>query len=104
MLDSSSDTSHDEQRPDFPVGKHMPPTALPADEQARLDSLAALLGSTPEKVLPFVLRDGFAETERVARAVLRARSGSTSERNVGHEEAMARLDAMLTRNAASQAA
>ena len=104
MLDLSTVLCHAEERPDFPAGKHMPPTALPAVEQARLDSLAALLGSTPEKVLPFVLRDGFSETERVARAVLRARDGSTSERGVGHEEAMARLDAMLTRNAASQAA
>lgn len=82
----------------------MPPTTLPADQQARLDSLAALLDSTPEKVLPFVLRDGFSETERVARAVLRTRSGADSARGVGHEEAMARLDAMLTRNAASQTA
>ena len=49
-------------------------TTSPAkEEQERLDHLAKLVGATPAAVLPFVLRDGFAETERVARAVKRAR-------------------------------
>ncbi len=79
-------------------------TTLPPEEEARLVRLAELVRSTPEQVLPFVLRDGFAETERVARAVMRSRDVARSGDTVSHEQAVARLAAMLKRNASSQAA
>ncbi len=82
----------------------MSTTSLAKEEQERLDQLAKLVGSTPGAVLPFVLRDGFAETERVARAVMRAREASRTGSIVSHEQALARLDAMLTRHASSEAA
>ena len=84
-------------------GYQMNRTPLSTDEQARLDQLATLLESTPEHVLPFVLRDGFSETERVARAVLRARATATSRSHLIHDDAMARLDAVLARHGSTNA-
>lgn len=79
-------------------------TTLPAEEEARLARLAELVHSTPDQVLPFVLRDGFAHTERVARAVMRSRTVARTGDTLPHEQALARLAAMLKRNATSQAA
>ena len=76
---------------------------LPPAELARLERLAQVLGATPASVLPFVLRDGFAETERVARAVARSRVAVRAGETLSHEDALARLDAMLMRNAPPQA-
>lgn len=72
-----------------------------AEDQQRLVGLATLVGASADRVLPYVLRDGFAQAERVAKAVLRARHGADA--TVTHADAMKRLDAML-RHAAAEAA
>jgi len=79
--------------------------AIPDEQAARLERLAAEAGSTPEAMLPYVLEDGFDYTE----AAIRKINIAIAEANAGgemipHEDAMARLDAVIEAHAAKKAA
>jgi hypothetical protein len=71
----------------------------PIDQQ-RIESIAEAAGCSAEHALAFVLRDGFDETERVLRAVVRARSSVASQGTLEHSVAMERLNEMLSRHVA----
>ena len=70
----------------------------------RLEKLAAAAGRTPRAILKFVLRDGFAETERVFRAVRTGRTEVKAGRTRSHATVMARAGAILSGHAKSQQA
>ena len=70
-------------------------------DQRRIEGIAASAGCSVEHALTFVLRDGFDETERVLRAVKRARDSVAVQGTIDHKVAMARLDEMLLRHAAA---
>jgi predicted transcriptional regulator len=83
------------------------PTTEPTLSQAelrRLDKLAQAAGRSPRAMLKFVLRDGFAETERVVRSVAAGRSDAKAGRVQSHAVAMRELDAMLSRHVKSRQA
>lgn len=83
------------------------PTAEPTLSQAdlrRLDKLAQAAGRSPRAMLKFVLRDGFAETERVVRSVLAGRADVKAGRVQSHAAAMREVDAMLSRHVKSRKA
>jgi predicted transcriptional regulator len=70
----------------------------------RLEKLAKSAGRTPRAMLKFVLRDGFAETERVVGAVQAGREDVAAGRVRAHAAAMAEADAMIARRASSKRA
>ena len=84
----------------------MPVTLQITEAQAdRLARLAAEAGSTPEAMLSYVLEDGFDFTE----ATIRKINAAITEADAGgemipHEEAMARLHAVIEAHAAEKAA
>lgn len=75
----------------------------PSDQQ-RIERIAKAAGCTSEHAFTFVLRDGFDETERVLRAVTRARASVATQGVIDHATAMARLDDLLNQHAASNQA
>jgi predicted transcriptional regulator len=79
------------------------PTLSQADLR-RLDKLAQAAGRSPRAMLKFVLRDGFAETERVVRSVAAGRSDVKAGRVQSHAAAMREVDAMLARHVKSRQA
>ena len=74
---------------------------LTSVDQQRIENIARAAGCSTEHALAFVLRDGFDATERVLRAVARARDCVAVEGAVDHVAAMAKLDAMLRRHGAT---
>jgi predicted transcriptional regulator len=83
------------------------PAADPSLSQTdlrRLEKLAKSAGRTPRAMLKFVLRDGFAETERVVDAVQAAREDVAAGRVRTHAAAMAEADAMIASHASSKKA
>ena len=68
----------------------------------RLEKLAKSAGRTPRAMLKYVLRDGFAETERVVSAVHAARGAVAAGRVRAHAAVMAEADAMIARHASSK--
>ena len=76
----------------------MPATdpSLSQTDLRRLEKLAAEAGRTPRAMLKFVLRDGFAETERVVRAVRRGRDDVAAGRTHLHAAIMSTADAILS--------
>ena len=62
----------------------------------RLEKLASAAGRTPGAMLRFVLRDGFAESERVVRAVRRGRDDVAAGRTHLHAAIMSTADAILS--------
>jgi predicted transcriptional regulator len=62
----------------------------------RLEKLASDAGRTPRAMLKFVLRDGFAETERVVRAVQLGRDDVAAGRTRPHAAIMSRAEATLS--------
>jgi hypothetical protein len=72
---------------------------LTPSDQLRIAGIAKAAGCSADHALAFVLRDGFDETERVLRAVTRARASVAAAGAVDHMTAMARLDELLSRHA-----
>lgn len=72
----------------------------PRDQQ-RIEGIAEAAGCSVEHAFAFVLRDGFDETERVLRAVARARASVATHGTIDHTAAMARLEELLSRHAPS---
>ena len=70
----------------------------------RLEKLASAAGRTPRAMLKFVLRDGFAETERVVRAVQAGRTDVAAGRMRSHAAVMSEAEAILSGHAKSQQA
>lgn len=62
----------------------------------RLEKLASAAGRTPRAMLKFVLRDGFAETERVVRVVQLGRDDVAAGRTLPHAAIMSRAEAVLS--------
>ncbi len=62
----------------------------------RLEKLASAAGRTPGAMLRFVLRDGFAETERVVCAVRRGRDDVAAGRTRPHAAIMSTADTILS--------
>ena len=77
------------------------PTAmtLPGKFATRLEKLALEAGSTPEKILDFVMKDGFDYTENFVHQVKQGLADVEAGRVVSHEEAMTRLRSILERHA-----
>ena len=82
----------------------MKPLHLTANDRQRIERIARAAGCTAEHAFGFVLRDGLEETERVVRAVARARASIATQGTIDHASAMARLDDLLSRHAASSQA
>lgn len=83
------------------------PAADPNLSQAdlrRLEKLAKSAGRTPRAMLKFVLRDGFAETERVVGAVQAGRKDVAAGRVRAHAAVMAEANATIARHASSKEA
>ncbi len=83
------------------------PATEPSLSQAdlrRLEKLAVAAGRTPRAMLKFVLRDGFAETERVVRSVAAGRSDVKAGRVQSHAVVMREVDAMLSHHVKSRQA
>jgi len=83
------------------------PAVEPSLSQAdlrRLEKLASAAGRTPRAMLKFVLRDGFAETERVVRSVVAGRSDVKAGRVQSHAAVMREVDAMLSHHVKSRQA
>ena len=72
---------------------------LPIKFAARLEKLASEAGSTPEKMLDFVMQDGFDYTENFVRQVKQGLADVEAGRVVSHEEAMTRLRSAVERHA-----
>jgi hypothetical protein len=72
----------------------------PSDQQ-RIEKIAKAAGCSAEHALTFVLRDGSDETERVLRAVARARASVAAQGGIDHTAAMARLEELLSQHAAT---
>lgn len=78
--------------------------SLSQTDLRRLERLAKCAGRTPGAMLKFVLRDGFAETERVVSTVRAGRGDVAAGRVRTHAAAMAQADAMIARHASSKKA
>ena len=74
---------------------------LTLSDQQRIEKIASAAGCSAEHAFTFVLRDGFDETERVLRAVARARASVATQGAIDHATAMARLEDLLSRHATS---
>lgn len=72
---------------------------LPVKFTTRLEKLALEAGSTPEKMLDFVMRDGFDYTENFVHQTNQGLADIKAGRVVSHEEAMARLRSSADRHA-----
>jgi predicted transcriptional regulator len=78
--------------------------SLSQTDLRRLEKLAAEAGRTPRAMLKFVLRDGFAETERVVRAVQTGRADVKAGSTRSHTTVMANAGAILSGHAKAQQA
>lgn len=72
--------------------------SLSQTDLLRLEKLASIVGRTPLAMLKFVRRDGFAETERVARAVQAGRADVVAGRTRSHAGVMNEAAAILGRD------
>ncbi len=75
---------------------------LPPKFSGRLEKLALEAGSTPEKMLDCVMRDGFEYTEHFVREVKKGIAEADAGQLVSHAEAMRRLHATLEKHAKKQ--
>lgn len=72
---------------------------LPTKFATRLEKLALEAGSTPEKMLDFVMQDGFEYTEKFVQQIKQGMADVEAGRVVPHEEAMTRLHSAVERHA-----
>ncbi len=77
---------------------------LPPKFSGRLEKLALEAGSTPEKMLDYVMRDGFEYTEHFVSEVKKGIADAGAGRVVPHEEVMTRLQAAIKKHAKKQEA
>jgi predicted transcriptional regulator len=77
---------------------------IPAKFSGRLERLAHEAGSTPEKMLDYVMRDGFEYTEHFVSEVKKGIADADAGRMVPHEEVMIRLQATIKKHAKKQKA
>jgi len=70
--------------------------ALSDAERARLERLAALGERTPEEMLFFVLRDGFAACEASIRAGIQADEDFAAGKGIPHADVMESIRNMLS--------
>lgn len=75
---------------------------LPPKFSGRLEKLALEAGSTPEKMLDCVMRDGFEYTEHFVREVNKGIAEADAGQLVSHAEAMCRLQATIEKHAKKQ--
>lgn len=68
--------------------------------QRRLAKLAAAAGSTPEAMLPFVMKDGFEYNEDFVRKVNDAIASADAGNLVPHEKVVAQIKATIATHAA----
>jgi predicted transcriptional regulator len=78
--------------------------SLGQSDVRRLEKLASAAGRTPRAMLKSVLRDGFAETERVVRAVQTGRADVRAGRKRSHAAVMSEAAAVLANDAKSRQA
>jgi len=78
--------------------------SLPATDTARLERLAAEAGSTPHKMLKYVLRDGFEYSERIVRSVNAGLSDVAANRVIPHDQVMERIRATIETHARKKTA
>lgn len=69
--------------------------ALSAADRARLDRLAALVGSRPEEIWPAVCRYGFDDMEESVQADIDAQAEYAVGRTIPHEEVMANAQRLI---------
>lgn len=69
--------------------------SLSAADTARLERLAAEAGSTPQKMLKHVLRDGFEYSERVVRSVNAGLADIAAGRVIPHDQVMDKISAAI---------
>jgi predicted transcriptional regulator len=79
----------------------MKPELTPA-MQRRLAKLAAAAGTTPEAMLPYVMKDGFEYNEDFVRKVNEAIASADAGDVVPHEEAVAQIKATIASHAAKR--
>lgn len=77
---------------------------LPTKFSGRLEKLALEAGSTPEKMLDYVMRDGFEYTEHFVSEVKKGIADADAGRVIPHQEVMARLQATIKKHAKKQQA
>jgi predicted transcriptional regulator len=77
---------------------------LPPKFTGRLEKLALEAGSTPEKMLDYVMRDGFEYTEHFVSAVKKGIADADGGQVVSHEEVMIRLQAIIKKHAKNKKA
>ncbi len=77
---------------------------LPVKFSGRLEKLALEADSTPEKMLDYVMRDGFEYTEHFVSEVKKGIADADAGRVVSHQEAIARLQATIKKHAKKQQA
>lgn len=82
------------------------PTAmtLPSKFSGRLEKLAREAGIAPQKMLDYVMRDGFDYTENFVHEVNKGIADADAGRLISHEEAMLRLQALIEKHAPKQQA
>ena len=80
------------------AGQASASVALAGADRKRLERLAAAAGSTPQRVLRFVLRDGFAYCEEFVRRVNAGIASARRGEIVSDSEARAELRAMAARH------
>jgi len=72
--------------------------ALSDTDRKRLERLAAAAGSTPQRMLKFVLRDGFDYCEELVHRVNEGIASGRRDAIVSDSEARVKLRAMITRH------
>lgn len=73
--------------------------SLSAADTARLERLAAEAGTTPQKMLKHVLRDGFDYSEQVVRSVNAGLADVVAGRVIPHEQVMEKISATIEKHA-----
>lgn len=76
-----------------------PHTALTKTDQKRLERLAAQAGRTPQAMLRFVLRDGFAACEEDVAENLKADAEFAQRRSASHSAVMQAASQRLKKHA-----
>ena len=77
----------------------MTTVTLSAADTERLEKLAAVAGSTPQKMLKHVLRDGFEYSERVVRSVNAGLADVAAGRVISHDQVMDKISATIEKHA-----
>jgi hypothetical protein len=77
----------------------MPNLALKPADMRRLEKLAAAAGRSPQAMLPFVLRDGFAYCEQTVKAVNQGLASIERHGTIDSETVQTKARAVISRHA-----